>query len=119
MFFCLQKRRGHGEHKGGLTGLFISEQLSLSLSLSPSLHLTILLSPSLPLPLTPISLPHHSGTLDHIRDAKPPSYRIILQTPSSDFSYVVSVASTRQEIARDWKWLQENLLETLGGRSYR
>ena len=57
------------------------------------------------------------GTLDHIRDAKPPSYRIILQTSSSDYSYVVSVASTRQEIARDWQWLQENLLETLCGWS--
>jgi hypothetical protein len=76
-FFCLQKRRGHGDHKGGITGLFIS-------------------------------------TLDHMRDAKPPSYRILLQTPVSDFSYVVSVAGNHQEITKDWFWLQENLLETLG-----
>ena len=55
------------------------------------------------------------GTLDHMRDAKPPSYRILLQTPVSDFSYVVSVAGNHQEITSDWLWLQENLLETLGG----
>ncbi|CAI8022435.1 TBC1 domain family member 9 [Geodia barretti] len=49
-----------------------------------------------------------------MRDAKPPSYRILLQTPVSDFSYVVSVAGNHQEITSDWLWLQENLLETLG-----
>lgn len=54
------------------------------------------------------------GTLDNIRDAKPLPYRILLHTESSDFSYVVAVASTSEEISTDWKWLKENMFNVLG-----
>ena len=60
-FFCLQKRRGHGEHKGGITGLFISEAFSpLPTHLSSfSLYSNTILSliPSLFLSSTHISFP--------------------------------------------------------------
>ena len=111
-----------------------------SVPTSPPFHSSSLFSSILPLSLTliflllcPLSLIQSfsctqkkpsppcvcmsPGTLDHMRDAKPPSYRILLQTSASDFSYVVSVASSHQEITKDWQWLQENLLETLGGWS--
>ena len=52
VFFCLQKRRGHGEHKGGLTGLFISEPLPLPL-LPTSPCYTVLSPPSPLLPPPP------------------------------------------------------------------
>ena len=32
----------------------------------------------------------------------------------SDFSYVVAVAQTLEEITVDWKWLEEILVPTLG-----
>jgi len=48
----------------------------------------------------------------HVRDTTPPAYCILLQSPSSDFSYVISMATTQQKINRDWQWLQKNLVET-------
>lgn len=74
-FFCLQKRRGHGDGRG-LASMVI-------------------------------------GTLDHIRDSHPRPYRILLQTSSSDFSYVVAMATTVEEITTDWKWLCDILVPTL------
>lgn len=32
----------------------------------------------------------------------------------SDFSYIVAVAQTLEEITTDWKWLEEILVPTLG-----
>lgn len=111
-FFCLQKRRGQGDGRG-----FAAKVI---------------------------------GTLDNIRDVRPPPFRILLQTVrtplflkclrhiqyslptinldnlcvmlllfffwqgGSDFSYVVAVAQTLEEITTDWKWLEEILVPTLG-----
>lgn len=72
------------------------------------------------------------GTLDSIFDTKPPPYRILHQTPSSEIYYrkfnwlfvtiVISIrfsfaeiacSLTHGEIRRDWDWLFNNVTETL------
>ncbi|XP_078333491.1 TBC1 domain family member 9-like isoform X2 [Crassostrea virginica] len=54
------------------------------------------------------------GTLDTVMDSKTPPYRILHQTPESEISYSVSVANNRAEIHKDWEWIEQNLMETLG-----
>lgn len=53
------------------------------------------------------------GTLDALLDSKTPPYRILHSTPSSEIHYTISVANTKSEIAKDWEWLQENLLPSV------
>ncbi|KAL8560078.1 hypothetical protein ACOMHN_041547 [Nucella lapillus] len=53
------------------------------------------------------------GTLDTVLDNRTLPYRILLQTPGSEVSFTVSVASNRKEINHDWEWLEHNLLQTL------
>ncbi|XP_051168465.1 TBC1 domain family member 9 isoform X2 [Leptopilina boulardi] len=53
------------------------------------------------------------GTLDSVFDTKPPPFRILHQTPSSEVYWVVACSLTRDEIVQDWKWLHENLMDTL------
>lgn len=53
------------------------------------------------------------GTFDSIRDSKPEPFRILLHNDITDFSYIVSVAETIEEITIDWKWLEKDLLPTL------
>ncbi|XP_033221070.1 TBC1 domain family member 9 isoform X2 [Belonocnema kinseyi] len=52
------------------------------------------------------------GTLDSVFDTKPPPFRILHQTPTSEV-YWVACSLTHEEILKDWKWLNENLLDTL------
>ncbi|KAK9504712.1 hypothetical protein O3M35_010981 [Rhynocoris fuscipes] len=49
------------------------------------------------------------GTIDNVFDTKPPPFRILHQTPSSDVYYVIACSLTQTEIQKDWEWLQENL----------
>uniref|UniRef100_A0A023F161 Putative ypt/rab gtpase activating protein n=1 Tax=Triatoma infestans TaxID=30076 RepID=A0A023F161_TRIIF len=49
------------------------------------------------------------GTIDSIFDTKPPPYRILHQTPSSDVYYMIACSLTQNEIQKDWDWLHENL----------
>ncbi|KAK3713993.1 hypothetical protein QZH41_018780 [Actinostola sp. cb2023] len=53
------------------------------------------------------------GTLDNVLDSKPLPFRILLQLPNSDVSYVISHGATFKEIESDWDWLTKYLLETL------
>ncbi|XP_026329753.1 TBC1 domain family member 9 isoform X2 [Hyposmocoma kahamanoa] len=53
------------------------------------------------------------GTLDSVRDTKPPPYRILHQTPNSEVYYVIATALTENEIRQDWQWLFENVCPTL------
>ncbi|PFX30248.1 TBC1 domain family member 9 [Stylophora pistillata] len=53
------------------------------------------------------------GTLDNVLDTKPAPFRILLQLPSSDISYVIASAASFQEIEEDWNWLTKHLLGTL------
>ncbi|XP_060800380.1 TBC1 domain family member 9 isoform X2 [Amyelois transitella] len=53
------------------------------------------------------------GTLDSVRDTKPPPYRILHQTPNSEIYYVIATALTEQEIRQDWQWLFDNICPTL------
>ncbi|XP_037074433.1 LOW QUALITY PROTEIN: TBC1 domain family member 9-like [Pollicipes pollicipes] len=50
------------------------------------------------------------GTMDSVFDTRPPPYRILHQTPSSEVSYLVSVSVTSSEIFADWAWLESTLL---------
>ncbi|XP_061166989.1 TBC1 domain family member 9-like isoform X2 [Saccostrea echinata] len=54
------------------------------------------------------------GTLDTVLDSKTPPYRILHQTPGSEISYSVAVANNKVEIHKDWEWIEQNLMETLG-----
>lgn len=49
------------------------------------------------------------GTLDSVFDTKPPPYRILHQTPTSEVYYVIACSLTLPEIKKDWEWLQQNL----------
>ncbi|KAG8323988.1 TBC1 domain member 8B [Homalodisca vitripennis] len=49
------------------------------------------------------------GTIDSVFDTKPPPYRILHQTPTSEVYYLVACSLTLAEIQQDWQWLQENL----------
>lgn len=53
------------------------------------------------------------GTLDNVLDTKPAPFRILLQLPTSDISYVIANAGCFQDIEADWNWLAKYLLETL------
>ena len=84
VFFCLQKRRGHGEHKGGLTGLFISESLPLPLLPTSPVPQCCLPPPPSPLPPPPLppSLRHtgpHAGCQASLLPHHPPDSRLRLQ----------------------------------------
>ncbi|XP_017769270.1 PREDICTED: TBC1 domain family member 9 isoform X2 [Nicrophorus vespilloides] len=54
------------------------------------------------------------GTMDSIFDTKPPPYRILHQTPTSEVYYQIACSMTQQEILADWEWLLANVSETLG-----
>ncbi|CAK9821928.1 TBC1 domain family member 9 [Anthophora retusa] len=53
------------------------------------------------------------GTLDSVFDTKPPPFRILHQTPSSEVYWVVACSLTHEEILQDWEWLHTNLMDTL------
>uniref|UniRef100_T1JBL6 TBC1 domain family member 9 n=1 Tax=Strigamia maritima TaxID=126957 RepID=T1JBL6_STRMM len=53
------------------------------------------------------------GTLDAVFDTKPPPYRILHQTQSSEVSYLVACSLTKQEIMENWDWLETNIIYTL------
>lgn len=69
--------------------------------------------------------------MDSIFDTKPPPYRILHQTPTSEVYYrefiyftkiikstnnpvsEIACSMTREEILKDWEWLFHNVSETL------
>ncbi|XP_030373386.1 TBC1 domain family member 9 [Scaptodrosophila lebanonensis] len=53
------------------------------------------------------------GTFDSVMSTKPAPYRILHQTPSSEISYEIAIATTQDEIVKDWEWLQVNLFNVL------
>ncbi|KAJ9591108.1 hypothetical protein L9F63_002329, partial [Diploptera punctata] len=53
------------------------------------------------------------GTLDSVFDTKPPPFRILHQTPTSEVYYLIACSLAYSEIEKDWEWLQRNLIETL------
>ncbi|XP_076233513.1 TBC1 domain family member 8/9 isoform X2 [Calliopsis andreniformis] len=53
------------------------------------------------------------GTLDSVFDTKPPPFRILHQTPSSEVYWAVACSLTHEEILQDWEWLHTNLMDTL------
>lgn len=53
------------------------------------------------------------GTLDSIFDSKPPPYRILHQTPSSEVYYQIACSLTLNEIRKNWEWLFNNVVDTL------
>ncbi|XP_063222042.1 TBC1 domain family member 9 isoform X2 [Bacillus rossius redtenbacheri] len=53
------------------------------------------------------------GTWDSVFDTKPPPFRILHQTPSSEVYYVIACSLTYSEIEKDWDWIERNLCDTL------
>ncbi|XP_076068621.1 TBC1 domain family member 8/9 isoform X2 [Oratosquilla oratoria] len=53
------------------------------------------------------------GTLDSVFDTKPPPYRILHQTPSSELYYLIGVSLKKEEIDENWQWLERNLMPVL------
>lgn len=52
-------------------------------------------------------------TFDSVFDTRPPPYRILHQTPSSEVFYEIANGLTLEEIIKDWEWLVENLFKVL------
>ncbi|XP_075995062.1 LOW QUALITY PROTEIN: TBC1 domain family member 8 [Genypterus blacodes] len=77
-FFLLQRRRGHGESAGRITGLLV-------------------------------------GALDTVLDsnARVTPFRILLQVPGSQISWVVASGAAIEEVNKHWDWLIHNLLRSL------
>ncbi|XP_067109543.1 TBC1 domain family member 8 [Osmerus mordax] len=77
-FFLLQRRRGHGDSAGKITGLLV-------------------------------------GALDTVLDsnARVTPFRILLQVPSSQVSWVIASGAAMEEVNRHWDWLVHNLLRSL------
>uniref|UniRef100_A0AAR2J2H8 Rab-GAP TBC domain-containing protein n=1 Tax=Pygocentrus nattereri TaxID=42514 RepID=A0AAR2J2H8_PYGNA len=74
-YFVLQRRRGHGDTGGKITGLLV-------------------------------------GALDTVLDsnARVAPFRILLQVPGSQVSWVIASGATAEEVQKHWKWLDQNLL---------
>ncbi|XP_074093659.1 TBC1 domain family member 8/9 isoform X2 [Cotesia typhae] len=53
------------------------------------------------------------GTIDSVFDTKPPPFRILHQTPSSEVYWAVACSLTHEEILQNWDWLHSNLMDTL------
>lgn len=53
------------------------------------------------------------GTLDSVFDTRPPPFRILHQTPSSELSFVIACSLKRDDIFKDWNWIEINLMPTL------
>ncbi|XP_045619389.2 TBC1 domain family member 9 isoform X2 [Procambarus clarkii] len=53
------------------------------------------------------------GTLDSVFDTKPPPYRILHQTSSSEIYYIIAVSLKKDEIDENWVWLERNLMSIL------
>nr|XP_046261006.1 TBC1 domain family member 8 [Scatophagus argus] len=77
-FFLLQRRRGHGEPTGRITGLLV-------------------------------------GALDTVLDsnARVTPFRILLQVPGSQTSWVIASGAAIEEVNKHWDWLVHNLLHSL------
>ncbi|XP_075941216.1 TBC1 domain family member 8 [Anarhichas minor] len=77
-FFLLQRRRGHGEPTGRITGLLV-------------------------------------GALDTVLDsnARVSPFRVLLQVPGSQISWVVASGAAVEEVNKHWDWLVHNLLHSL------
>lgn len=77
-YFLLQRRRGHGESTGKITGLLV-------------------------------------GALDTVLDsnARVTPFRILLQIPGSQISWVIASGAAIEEVNRHWDWLMRNLLHSL------
>eukprot|EP00731_Ephydatia_muelleri_P012571 Em0006g1465a len=58
------------------------------------------------------------NTLDSLRAAKSSPFRILVQISEADFSYVIAVGTSEQEIEADWAWLEENLLGVLASKHF-
>lgn len=77
-FFLLQRRRGHGEQGGRISGLLV-------------------------------------GALDTMLDssARVTPFRILLQVPGSQISWVIAIGAAIEEVNKHWDWLVHNLLHSL------
>lgn len=53
------------------------------------------------------------GTLDSVREVKPPPYRILHQAEGSEIYVLISECLTSQEALNDWHFLERELLPTL------
>uniref|UniRef100_A0A8C3APE3 TBC1 domain family member 8 n=1 Tax=Cyclopterus lumpus TaxID=8103 RepID=A0A8C3APE3_CYCLU len=77
-FFLLQRRRGHGEPTGRITGLLV-------------------------------------GALDSVLDsnARVSPFRILLQVPGSQISWVIANGAAEEDVNKHWDWLVHHLLHSL------
>ncbi|XP_062861835.1 TBC1 domain family member 8 [Trichomycterus rosablanca] len=74
-YFLLQRRRGHGDTGGKITGMLV-------------------------------------GALDTVLDstARVAPFRILLQVPGSQVSWIIASGAMSEEVQKHWKWLDQNLL---------
>lgn len=53
------------------------------------------------------------GTLDSVRETKPPPYRILHQADGSEIYQLIAECMSSQEAISDWNWLEKELLPIL------
>ena len=53
------------------------------------------------------------GTIDSVRETKPPPYRILHQAEGSEIYHLISECMSSQEAIADWVWLEKELLPIL------
>ena len=53
------------------------------------------------------------GTIDSVRETKPPPYRILHQADGSEVYQLISECMSSKEALSDWLWLEKELLPTL------
>ncbi|KAG7463614.1 hypothetical protein MATL_G00178590 [Megalops atlanticus] len=77
-YFLLQRRRGHGDSGGKISGMLV-------------------------------------GALDTVLDsnARVTPFRILLQVPGSQVSWVIASGTAVEEVNQHWDWLVQNLLHSL------
>ncbi|XP_030641622.1 TBC1 domain family member 8 isoform X2 [Chanos chanos] len=77
-YFLLQRRRGHGDTGGKISGMLV-------------------------------------GALDTMLDsnARVAPFRILLQVPGSQVSWVIASGAAAEEVNSHWRWLELNLLHSL------
>ncbi|KAJ1905238.1 GTPase activating protein (GAP), partial [Tieghemiomyces parasiticus] len=57
------------------------------------------------------------ATIQNVLDTRQPPYRIVYRTPAGttpERLLVLAVANGQEEIEKDWKWMQEQVLKVLG-----
>ncbi|KAI3356068.1 hypothetical protein L3Q82_017332 [Scortum barcoo] len=112
-FFLLQRRRGHGEPTGRITGVKLMQATVTAPQQTYTKPKPKSDSFFFFLFVVPVGL--LVGALDTVLDsnARVTPFRILLQVPGSQISWVIASGAAKEEVNKHWDWLIHNLLHSL------